>query len=419
MKSEKVCFPEPKDVFEEGANEEVMKVQETTPVNRKRGPYRDLPPEDKVKLGRFAAENTTAACRRKFREEYGDIPESTVRSYRKLYLTHLQTAGSPSKVLQICHGNRGRPVKLGMLDDKVKTYLYKLRAAGGVVNRTVVLAAARGIIQKYDVTLLAENGGPYKLERKWAESLMNRMNFVRRKATKAARKVPADLEKIRDEFLTRIKTVTSENSIPDELILNLDQTACKLVPTSEWTMTTEGSKQVEVIGCEDKRQITVVLAIAMDGTLLPPQVIYSGKTNKCHAAVTFPDSWNITHTENHWSNTQTMIEFAQKVLIPYCSKVRQLKDLPNTQPALLIQDVFAAHRTEAYLSVLRNHHIFTIFVPAGTTGELQPLDVDFNDDFKVELKNHFIMWYAEKVANSMDEEGDIDKVCIGVVRFYP
>jgi hypothetical protein len=42
------------------------------------------------------------------------------------------------------------------------------------------------------------------------------------------------------------------------------------VPVSNWTLAEEGSKQVAIVGLEDKRLITVVMACAMDGSLVPP-----------------------------------------------------------------------------------------------------------------------------------------------------
>lgn len=47
--------------------------------------------------------------------------------------------------------------------------------------------------------------------------------------------------------------------IPAELILNWDQTGIKLVFSSNWTMEVRGSKQVELFGFNDNRQITAVL----------------------------------------------------------------------------------------------------------------------------------------------------------------
>ena len=50
--------------------------------------------------------------------------------------------------------------------------------------------------------------------------------------------------------------------IPPSLIFNWDQTGLHLVPSSSWTMARKGSKRVEMIGMEDKRQITAIFFVA-------------------------------------------------------------------------------------------------------------------------------------------------------------
>ena len=65
----------------------------------------------------------------------------------------------------------------------------------------------------------------------------------------------------------------------------------------------------------------MVLVCTLSGTLLPPQIIYQGKTNLCHAKCKFPEGWNVTHSENYWSNEQTMQEYAENVLIPCVESV--------------------------------------------------------------------------------------------------
>ena len=57
------------------------------------------------------------------------------------------------------------------------------------------------------------------------------------------------------------------DEIPAELVINFDQTALNIVPTSDWTMEAEGSKRVEII-TKDKRQITAVLAGTLNGDIL-------------------------------------------------------------------------------------------------------------------------------------------------------
>ena len=87
-------------------------------------------------------------------------------------------------------------------------------------------------------------------------------------------------------------------SIPDSLIINLDQTGIKLVPAGDWTMATEGSRRVEVIGLGDKRQITATFAASLDGKFLPMQILYQGKTDHSHPKYNFPD--------RHFSYTQSL-----------------------------------------------------------------------------------------------------------------
>ena len=175
----------------------------------------------------------------------------------------------------------------------------------------------------------------------------------------------------------------------------------KLVPISLWTMAESGSKQIPVVGLEDKREITVLLATTAAGTLLPPQVIYQGKTTGCLAKVAFPDKWHITHSESHWSTEHTMLEYLENIITPYVSNKQQAMDLPEDQPALAIFDVFAAHRSHRALDMLKSNNIHQIFVPASCTGELQPLDVGINVQFKTFLKQEFSRWYSNEVLEAM------------------
>ncbi len=71
-------------------------------------------------------------------------------------------------------------------------------------------------------------------------------------------------------------------------MFNWDQTGSKLIPVSHWTMLQEGSKQILVVGKEDKQEITALLAATASDVLLPTQLIYLGKTARCHPKTSFP-----------------------------------------------------------------------------------------------------------------------------------
>ena len=53
-----------------------------------------------------------------------------------------------------------------------------------------------------------------------------------------------------------------------------------------------------------------------------------------------PEGWNITHSESHWSNELTMLEYIEKVLVPYMVKTRERLELADDHPATAIFDVF-------------------------------------------------------------------------------
>lgn len=59
--------------------------------------------------------------------------------------------------------------------------------------------------------------------------------------------------------------------------------------------------------------------------------------------MSFPDDWDVYHTDNHWSNEGSMLRFVEEVIVPYCKATREKLKLADDQPALAIFDAFAGH----------------------------------------------------------------------------
>ena len=161
------------------------------------------------------------------------------------------------------------------------------------------------------------------------------------------------------------------------------------MPVSEWTMAEYKSKQVEVSGIEDKRQITATFAASLTGTFIPVQLVYQGKTSKCHPSIDFPDNWHITHSPNHWCNESTMISYVQLVIVPYVQETRKNLGLPDSQSALVILDEFKGQTTHAVLNLLKQNNIEYVIVPPNCTDRLQPLDASINKPAKDFLRHPF------------------------------
>ena len=112
----------------------------------------------------------------------------------------------------------------------------------------------------------------------WLYSLYKRRNFVWRTTSRPVLTEALWIE-IRTLFLHNICTLVQIYNIPDELIINIDQTPSKYVPISNVTMTEKNSKHVRKQGADDKRAITLTLAETLSGDMLPFQMIYTSKTS--------------------------------------------------------------------------------------------------------------------------------------------
>ena len=185
------------------------------------------------------------------------------------------------------------------LDRQVQAHLISLREVGGIVNTSIAIAAATGIIRRHDSKLLAGNGGHITLTKHWAQYLLQRMGYVKRKATSKAKITVENLASIKKQYLLDIRDVVEMEEIPQDLILNWNQIAVHYLPVSNWTMAMEGSKKVSTAGIDDKQQITLVLTAVMTGKLLSLQLVYQGKTKACLPSVTFPGDWDVTFSPNH------------------------------------------------------------------------------------------------------------------------
>ena len=128
----------------------------------------------------------------------------------------------------------------------------------------------------------------------------------------------------------------------------------------------------------DKLQITLVLAAAMTGKLLPLQLVYQGKAKAYLSTVDLPADWDVIYCPNHWCNDITMDHYVQNIIVPYVQDTRKKLHLNANHRALCIFDNFKAQCTDGILQLLGDNNIDSVFVPASCTGELQPFDLSVN-----------------------------------------
>ena len=156
------------------------------------------------------------------------------------------------------------------------------------------------------------------------------------------------LAKTKLDFQRKIRQVQSWHSIPDDLIINFDQTPLPHFLTSNRTLNEKGAKSVPLQGQGKKKQITGTFAVSMTGDFLPMQLIYEGKTPRCLPKdVEFPKEFDVTFTPNHWSNEEKSKQLLDNVIFPYLKKKKKHDlGLPGNQKSLLIYDVFTGQTNE-------------------------------------------------------------------------
>jgi hypothetical protein len=148
--------------------------------------------------------------------------------------------------------------------------------------------------------------------RRWLHSALG---WTRRKGTRAAQKMPIDWEDQCERAAIRRAYLLKEYDIPAELYANSDQTGRQYAPGDKLTYAETGSKQVSVIGGDEKRAFTVMVTVTSSGILLPFQAIYQGKTERSCPDSTSPDHdaaitagfrFEFSGTKTYWANQETM-----------------------------------------------------------------------------------------------------------------
>ena len=344
------------------------------------------------------------------------LPSSSVFDMKVKYQEELSERKRKQEkdldIVELPNKKKGRSLLLGeLLDGRVQSYVKEMRAKGAVVNTAIVMGCAEGVVMHHDSNLLDINGGHITITKDWAKSLLSRMGYVKRRVSTSAKVLPEDFNERREQFLYDAKVLVNYEEIPDSLVINWDHTGIKYIPVSSWTMEREGTKRVEILGIDDKRQITAVFAATKAGNFLPIQVIYKGKTKRSLPNVKFPSDWLASYTKNHWANEETTKQYIHKILLPYVNSKREELGLPSSYPALVIYDRFKGQCTNDVLQILKENHIDTLLIPASCTDRLQPLDVSVNKSAKVFLRKKFQLWYSEQVCSQLqNESGEVKPV---------
>ena len=139
-------------------------------------------------------------------------------------------------------------------------------------------------------------------------------------------------------FQRCISLIIQDHDVTKELILNLDQTPLSYVSPGKYTFNPKSAKTMPIKGINDKRQINATFIVSMTRKFLPIQHIYGGKMHRCVPKFDLPADFNVTFSDNHWSNSEKSIELFQKIIFPYLKQAKANLKYPKEQMSLIIMD---------------------------------------------------------------------------------
>jgi len=263
--------------------------------------------------------------------------------------------------------------------------------------------------------------------RRWVKK---ELGWTERKATRAAQKIPDNWEDVCEQSTLRIAYQIKEFDISEAaFFVNTDQTQVVFAPGDKLTYAPVGAKQVSLVGGDEKRAFTVLVAIASDGTLLPFQVIYEGKSERSCPSPKAPHydellatgaRLEFSGTKTYWSNIHTMQLWVDNTLAPYFNRRKQEFNRPESQRTVLQWDVWSVHRSEEMRTWMRENHptILVDYVPGGCTGVHQACDVGIQRSFKHSIKRSYHQTMVEQMLEQM-KDGKLDVAFdkrVGVLR---
>ena len=125
----------------------------------------------------------------------------------------------------------------------------------------------------------------------------------------------------------------------------------------------------------------------------------------CFFNLSFSHSANV----KHFSNTTESIKLIPEIALPYVKRERRYLD-SESQPALLIIDVFRGLMTQPVLDLLKENDILPVQVLVNMTQIFQPLDLTVSRSAKSFVKQKLTEWYYNKIKLQLEAETKLDGI---------
>ena len=199
-------------------------------LKEKRSPYIKVTQDQKAVVGKYAADHGVINAIRRYQPDFpADVlKESTIRGWRDAYRREVDLRVEEAKkravspdldVKTLPMKKRGRPLTLQEeIDLEVQQYILHLREIGGPVNGAVVRASAKGILKRKIKEARGSKEGPGPtmpvLTKDWNRYLLERLQFVKRKANTKAKLSVENFSQLKHDYLSDTSGIVDIEEIP-------------------------------------------------------------------------------------------------------------------------------------------------------------------------------------------------------------
>ena len=156
-----------------------------------------------------------------------------------------------------------------------------------------------------------------------------------------------------------------------EHICNCDESGFALQPKTGKVLADKCLKNPYSVSGNSKTQITSLIRITADGKVLPPFILFPGKSVNPSYALGFPPKLMCYFTDSGWMTKNAFFAWIKNIFIPYWP------DASKREHVLLLLDGHSSHIDYQTSKLCQENKIVLFCLPAHTTHLLQPLDKFF------------------------------------------
>ena len=244
------------------------------------------------------------------------------------------------------HSGAGRLLTYPLQVEKdILSWLLELRDLHVPVSILTLKEKAKRVVRPHNPTFNASRG--------WVEKFFARHRLSLLSQTTGSQKLSKQLEGLITKFYKDAGPYMRIGKCPCLLVANMDETPpfIDMIPAKSICKTGSRDCIVQTSGSEKKtkKHVTVALSATAYGTMLPPMLIFKGKTDKTIKKLRIPEGFIVKTQEKSWMDEGLMQVWVEEIWLKYIREVSKQLGFDNS---LLTFDTFSAHKTDHVQSKL-------------------------------------------------------------------